>query len=431
MTAQFISSELIVRNGVHALGGSSVSWCEVKPGTVDELIALFALSKQAGQDSKAGSERYALFPGRLDLNALVAERQNIFIDFSAFTAVREHVASDLVIACETGLTLAQLNEHLSAFSQRFPVELGARAGEVTLLDLLLAGDGGYLESGFGYLRSQILGLESVYADGLVLKSGGRVVKNVTGFDVTKLVIGSKGAFAFPYLAYLRLAAVPEAVASFSVRSKSNDPSELLAVSARLLSTGLPLSTLELVEVVKKPTNENEYQLIVQVEGPGQLVDDLSSQIGRELSAFKFTKIDNSEAQEILTYAIAASTDFSVEVAASLSLLRELLENLPAKQRGRLRVRPASGRLFLQSGSAEQVDSDLEQLAAILVTCRQRGDGSALSSWETLTVAARYGLFVSRSKRFNGLNLSSLNLYQRVKATFDPAGCLNPQANFEG
>ncbi len=426
-----LAEGLITRNGIQALGSTVVSWFEVKPRSADDLIAILRLSLSPN------SQKYAFFPGLLDLEALRENRQNVFIDFSALAHVREHVESDLVIACEAGITIGQLNSYLSNFGQRFPVDLGANANDVTLIDLLLTGDGGYLETGFGFLRSQILGLESVYAGGLVLKSGGRVVKNVTGFDVTKLVIGSRGAFAFPYLAYLRLAAIPEAVASFLAKSKSNDSSELLAVSARLLASGLPLCALEIVEV---ETNGNgsgstECQLIVQVEGPARLVVDLSTQIEAELAAFKVKKIDNLEAQKVLTYALASTADYCVEAAASLSLLQALLENLRNKHseklRGNLRVRPACGRLYLHSTSKKQVDSDLELLTGILRSCRQQADGSALAGWEALTLAARYGSFIGNSKRLAAIEPATIALYKRIKEKFDPSLCLNPQANFTG
>ncbi len=418
---------LIVRKGVQALGSVEVSWFEVKPRCSEELSAVLRFS------STPDFPNPVFFPGLLDFAALQEGKQNVFIDFSALTAVREHVKSDLVIACETGLTIGQLNEQLSAFGQRFPVDLGASANNVALIDLLLTGDGGYLETGFGYLRSQILGLESVYSQGQVIKSGGRVVKNVTGFDVTKLVLGCRGAFAFPYLAYLRLAAIPEAVASFSAQSKSNDSTELLAVSARLLSSGLPLSALEIVEVENQ--GSLECQLIVQVEGPAQLVADLSAQIEDELSGFRLKVIDNLEAQKVLTYAIASASDYCVEAAASLSLLRALLESLSNKEcaqlRGKLRVRPACGRLYLHSTSKEQVDRDLELLTAIFRSCRQSADGSALASWEALTLAARYGLFSSCSRRLSVLEPAAIGLYKRIKEKFDPGLCLNPLANFAG
>lgn len=427
MAADFVSVSidlaegLIASSGIHALGSGEACWFEVKPKTADELSRVLRLSGQSDQS-------YSFFPGLLDIDALTADSVNIFIDFSALNAVREHVASDLVIACETGLTITALNNYLSQFGQRFPVDMGVDS-DVSLLDLILTGDGGYLETGFGFLRSQILGLESVYADGNVLKTGGRVVKNVTGFDVTKLVIGSRGAFAFPYLAYLRLAALPEAVSSYSVKSKSNDSTELLAVSTRLLSSGLPLSALEIVEL------ENEYQLIVQLEGPSQLVSDLSRQIERELSGFKFQVIDNSQSQNILSSCVASSNDYSVEVAASLSLLRELLESLHGKSnnrtRGRLRLRPACGRLYLHSSSKEQVDSDLALVTTILGSCRQATDGSALASWEAMTLAARYGLFRTKSKRLALTCLAADGLYKRIKEKFDAKQCLNPQANFAG
>ena len=443
MAADFVSIDsaesLITRNGVQALGSAEASWFEVKPRSVGDLCSV--LSADLRMSSKQNFQEHVFFPGLLDLEALNENRQNVFIDFSALTAVREHVASDLVIACETGLTIGQLNRHLSEFGQRFPVDLGHNANDVALIDLLLSGDGGYLETGFGYLRSQILGLESVYAGGLVLKSGGRVVKNVTGFDVTKLVIGSRGAFAFPYLAYLRLAALPEAVSSFSVKSKANDSTALLAVSARLLSSGLPLCALEIVEVESNGDERAsgigivEYQLIVQVEGPSQLVADLSAQIEVALTGFELKRIDNLEAQKLLTYALASASDFCVEAAASLSLLRALLENLNNKQggklRGKLRVRPACGRLFLHSSSKEQVDSDLELLTGILRSCRQQADGSALASWEVLTLATRYGLFTGSSKRLTASEPAAIALYKRIKEKFDPSLCLNPQANFTG
>lgn len=433
MAADFVNIDLaeglITRNGMQALGSAAVSWFEVRPSCADDLTAILRLSLPPN------SHEYAFFPGLLDLEALRENRQNVFIDFSALAHVREHVESDLVIACEAGISIGQLNNYLRNFGQRFPVDLGDNANDVALIDLLLTGDGGYLETGFGFLRSQILGLESVYAGGLVLKSGGRVVKNVTGFDVTKLLIGSRGAFAFPYLAYLRLAAIPEAVASFSAKSKSNDSSELLAVSARLLSSGLPLCALEIVELETARNGSNECQLIVQVEGPSQLVADLSTQIEVELAAFRVKKIDNLEAQKVLTYALASPTDYCVEAAASLSLLQALLENLRNRQseklRGNLRVRPACGRLYLHSTSKEQVDSDLELLTGILRSCRQQADGSALAGWESLTLAARYGSFIGNSKRLAAIEPAAVALYKRIKDKFDPSLCLNPQANFTG
>jgi len=100
-------------------------------------------------------------------------------------------------------------------------------------------------------------------------------------------------------------------------------------------------------------------------------------------------------------------------------------------RGKLRVRPACGRLYLHSTSKEQVDSDLELLTAILRSCRQSADGSALASWEALTLAARYGLFSSCSRRLSAPEPAAIGLYNRIKEKFDPGLCLNPLANFAG
>ncbi len=408
----------VEKNGVHNVDSKEMIWYEVRPTSEEHLQKLF--QSQQGLNC-------AFYPGVFDAACLEKECDHVFVDLSALTAIREHVASDLVIACQTGLTVKHLNNQLSSFGQYFPVDTYA-SESLTLCDLILRGDGGYLETGYGFLRSQVLGLESVCGNGEIIKTGGRVLKNVTGFDVGKLIIGSQGWLAIPYLAYLRLYAIPEKSANFCITSI--DSAELLALCARLLATGLPLAALEIIEVnADNGHTGRSYQLYIQISGPAELVAAVSKQVQILLATLKWEEVEEQAARRALT-ANFDSTRFGVEVAASLSLIRGILDSLiSVKERGLLRVRPASGRLYLQSNNDSEVDRDQELISVILKQCRERNDGSALSDWESLVVAAQRGPYRFSSSRL-GLKQPALELLLgRLKEKFDPAAVLSPQVSF--
>jgi len=412
----------VEKNGVHHSGDQEFAWVEVKPQSEEQLRLLF--QSQYGQKT-------AFYPGNFDSDCLNSGFvQHLFVDFSALCGTREHVASDLVIACQTGITVSELNRQLAPFGQFFPVDTYSvsveKHLEQKLIDVILRGDGGYLESGFGLLRSQVLGLESVYGGGEILKSGGRVLKNVTGFDVGKLIIGSRGSLAFPYLAYLRLYALPEKTVNFCVTSIH--AAELLAASAKLLSTGLPLSALEIIEL-ERSESESEttrsgtsYQLLLQVAGTEEFVSQVAGIVCASLAPLKLLPLAEEEARRLLN--TGSDSDYSVEVAASLSLIRGLLESLiSVKERGRMRIRAASGRLFMQSSSVEEVVRDLELITAILKQCRERGDGSPL------VVSAQKGTYRFDSQRLGQSQPAVEALLLRLKEKFDPASAMNPQVSF--
>lgn len=404
--------------GVHSTPQGDVAWFVVKPTVDEQLQSLFAACYGAG---------CAFFHGPLDLSVLTIDfDRNIFIDMSLLNQVVEHERTDMVICVQTGITAGDLNKYLKPFGQRFAVDVEPTT---PLVDIILSGDGGYLETGFGYLRSQVLGLDCVYGRGELLKSGGRVVKNVTGFDVGKLVIGSRGAFAIPYQAYLRLNAIAAATTSYVASVKPGSPavpsSELLSVCGRLIADGLPLAALEIVEV------ERACKLIVQVAGPEELVSEVCGRVEFALGDLDFEKYsgNNDTVNTLLRY--ESATGYGVEVAASLSLMRNLLEALNAvsSERGALRVRPACGRLFLVAANAAQVESDGRLLSQLLQSCRERADGSALANWESLVISTRCGAFKYSSKRLGSEQPALDNLLNRIKNKFDSLSVMNPQARF--
>jgi glycolate oxidase FAD binding subunit len=116
---------------------------------------------------------------------------------------------DFTVTAECGITLADLREVLAAKQQELPLE-GAEAWGATLGGVLAANASGARRRAFGSPRDRILGARFVAGDGVIAKTGGRVVKNVAGHAVHRLLVGSRGALAVLTEASLKLLPQPPA-----------------------------------------------------------------------------------------------------------------------------------------------------------------------------------------------------------------------------
>jgi FAD/FMN-containing dehydrogenase len=126
------------------------------------------------------------------LRAAHANRERIsLVDLQAFQRVVEYHPEDMTVTAEAGLTLAVLQKHLSAHGQWLPLD-PPNADRATLADVLSTNASGPRRFGYGTIREHLIGLKVVLADGRVIKSGGKVVKNVAGYDLQKLFVGSQG-----------------------------------------------------------------------------------------------------------------------------------------------------------------------------------------------------------------------------------------------
>jgi glycolate oxidase FAD binding subunit len=121
----------------------------------------------------------------------VPERVDAVLSTSRMTAIVEHAAADLTLTVEAGATLAAVNEHLAPYGQWLPFD-PPRAAETTIGGLVAANAAGPSRLAFGTVRESLIGIRALLADGTLVKSGGRVVKNVAGYDVQKLLVGSLG-----------------------------------------------------------------------------------------------------------------------------------------------------------------------------------------------------------------------------------------------
>ena len=148
--------------------------------------------EQALESASARDEAVIPIGGRtmLDLG-MPPRRYDVALDLSSLNRVVDYEPNDFTITVEAGMTLADLQRHLAVNGQFLPLD-HPRFERATLGGLCAVGRGGLRRNSFGGPRDWLIGMRMVKADGTAIKGGGKVVKNVSGYDLPKLFAGSLG-----------------------------------------------------------------------------------------------------------------------------------------------------------------------------------------------------------------------------------------------
>lgn len=147
------------------------------------------------------------------------------IDLASLSGIVEYVPGDFVLTAHAGTTLAEIARLTAAHHQWLPLDpFGSDQG--TLGATVATASSGPLAHAYGTPRDQVLGLEAVTGAGAVIRAGGRVVKNVAGFDLTRLFTGSWGTLGVITEVSVRLRALPAEQAHIAVRLTDDRPAPL-------------------------------------------------------------------------------------------------------------------------------------------------------------------------------------------------------------
>ncbi|HET7506543.1 MAG TPA: FAD-binding oxidoreductase [Kofleriaceae bacterium] len=208
------------------------------PGTVEEAAEVMAMA--AGERLRlgfiGGGTALGLGAAPTALDAVIRTER--------LARIVEHVPADMVVIVEAGCTLAALQAALGAHGQRLALDAPSPE-QATIGGIIATGAFGPLRARHGGVRDLIIGVTLIRADGEVARGGGKVVKNVAGFDLPKVVCGSLGTLGMVATAAFRLHPVPETTRTVlvpgvraqavvdlvaAVRSAQLEPASMIALS---------------------------------------------------------------------------------------------------------------------------------------------------------------------------------------------------------
>ncbi|MBV9997259.1 MAG: FAD-binding oxidoreductase [Caulobacteraceae bacterium] len=273
----------------------------VRPRSTAEVSTILRLAHAAGQPVTAWGGRTGLVEGAQADGALA-------LSLERMDRILEVDPAGGTMTVEAGCILQSACEAAEAKGCQFPLDLGAR-GSATIGGNIATNAGGNRVIRFGMMRDMVLGLEAVLADGTVVSSMNRLIKNNAGYDLKQLFIGTEGTLGVVTRAVLRLRALP---ASQDTAFLAVDAFEKLPRLLRRLEQGLggALSAFEVLWA-------DFYQLVTSAPATNRPVLPwghpyyvLTESLGgdREADAERFLRVltEALETGEIADAAIAKS-----------------------------------------------------------------------------------------------------------------------------
>ena len=215
----------------------------VQPSTPGEVAAAMKRASDEGRSMVIRGAGTKMDWGR------PAARIDVMLDMRRLNRVLTHAHGDLTATVEAGATLRDVNDTLSRLGQGLPID-PAFADEATIGGILATNDSGPLRHRYGAPRDLILGVHLATTDGVLTKAGGQVVKNVAGYDLSKLIAGSFGSLAAIVSATFKLFPIPEA--SKTMRVAVADEASLTQVVRRMMGSQLEPMAFE-VDVRSRST----------------------------------------------------------------------------------------------------------------------------------------------------------------------------------
>ncbi|MDD9948436.1 MAG: FAD-binding oxidoreductase, partial [candidate division Zixibacteria bacterium] len=193
------SPEALASHAVEGVVPSAV----VAPGSVESLAATVQMASELG---------YAVIPRgggtKMDFGH-PPSRADIVVSLERLNRIVAHEPADQTAAVEAGITMAGLQAGLGERGQYLPLD-PPHGDAGTLGGALATNASGVLRTTFGTARDLVIGARVVQADGTVVRSGGQVVKNVAGYDLNKMYIGSLGTLGILAEVNLKLQPLPAA-----------------------------------------------------------------------------------------------------------------------------------------------------------------------------------------------------------------------------
>jgi glycolate oxidase FAD binding subunit len=380
-----------------------------EPGSTEEISELMKLASEEGLTAAprgSGTKMDLGNPPRdLDLIVSIARMNEII----------EHTPGDQVVRVQAGLKLQDLQERLAGADQMLGIDPPETRAGATVGGIVAANSSGPRRYSYGTVRDLIIGITVVLPDGTIAKAGGKVVKNVAGYDLSKLFTGSLGTLGIIATCNFRLHPKPEA--SRTVAVELGDPLSAGQAAQAIVHAQLVPSALEL------HWSEEQKLLSLLIEGIPPGVEAQTETASYLLKGFgEVRTLSDEEVEDLgpLDPPGVGDEEVAIQVSAPPADLTGVLDSVlgATERRGvtpRITGHAGVGTTYvaLSGGDEEARVQVVEELREIWV---RRGGSVVVRKAPPSTK--------SRLEAWGPVG-DYLGLLRRVKDKFDPGGNLNP------
>lgn len=400
-----------------------INWSHIQLSSEEGLINLIRQAKE---------HRFALIPGQPRfsdyLQPCFSNYSNlIFYELSERSSLENYYVEDQVVSVWAGMKLCTLDHLLAKDGLQLP-GLGISA-QKTIFELINTGLLGRSTYKYSTVRDLVLGMKVAVSPGKSINCGGIVVKNVSGYDMNKLFIGSQAWLGIPYEVTLRLSSL--ASKQETVLVSSNNLVDLLALERKIVLSGLSVLGLEifsgqLLEDINLADRAKKYVLLIIMQGLSEEVKEATQsllELTQEFNTTDFQNLQEKEEKELLKK-LTFSADFTentIQISANPSQLNWLIpfiddfqarfavriDYITCAHRGNLCLRMADSR-FLEAFN-ENIKEELNK--------RQ----------EYLYLAGKAEAFEYQFRRLPNQDNVELVIRERLKFSFDSDFIFNPLA----
>lgn len=371
-----------------------------------------------------------------------AVRGGVTIDLTRMTRVLRVSQDDLDVTVEAGITRKTLDGHLKNTGLFFPIDPGADA---TIGGMAATRASGTTAVRYGTMRENVLGLTVVLADGRVIHTGSRARKSSSGYDLTRLFVGSEGTLGVITEVTLRLFGRPEAVAAAVCPFASMEGA--VSTVIQVIQLGIPVARMEVIDEIQlgiinrfsKTSYPEQPTLFFEFHGTSQpVVDDQArgvDEIAREHGALGFQWASTPEdrarlwqARHDVYYATVSSRPgagaMTTDVCVPISQLAPCILETQADARASAITAPLVG----HAGDGNfhlilMIDRDNPDELAHVSAFSQRLVERALRLGGTCT--GEHGVGLGKMKYLKAEHGEALTVMRAIKQALDPDDLMNP------
>ncbi len=343
-------------------------------------------------------------------------RADCFLSTEGLSEIRELDAEEGVAHVSAGTPLAKLRAAANAAGWDPPLD--APGATSTLGGALARAAVGPRALGFGRPRDAVLGLEVALASGARTRSGGRVVKNVTGYDLAKLYTGSLGTLGVIEAAWLRLRPLPERAEVVAARLPAHDDPFARALAAARLPSARAVALLDEAlapDLPGDPPHASGIVFVAELAGDAPVVEGALARLDADFGA-KPAPAETLERVREIQGAALGERGMRIRVDALPARVGASAARLRAAG-ARLLVYPGVGLLFAFFSLDPSLEEDAAAALAASREAARLGGGGLLVEDAPLSVRRVHDVF--------GDPREELSIMRALKRRFDPEGVLNP------